>query len=61
MSDQSNVDHPVSGGRACKSTPPKKKTKTWYQKAFNTEWLKDPSLKSWVKPDPNDKYTVKSC
>lgn len=51
MSDQSDVDDPVPGGSACRSrTTPKKKTKAWYQQAFNTEWLKDPGLKSWVKP-----------
>lgn len=58
MSDQSD-DDPVPGGSGCRSrTPPKKKTKTWYQQAFNTEWLKDSGLKDWVKPDANDKYTV---
>lgn len=30
----------------------------WYSQSFNDEWLKDPELKHWIKPDPKDKYIV---
>ena len=40
------------------STPPKKKTKTWYQQCFKKEWLMDPELKDWLQTDVKDKYAA---
>lgn len=39
-------------------TPPKKKQKLWYSQSFNQDWLTDPELKDWIKPDPKDKNVV---
>lgn len=39
-------------------TPPKKKIKMWYSQSFNSDWLNDPKLNNWIKPDPKDKYIV---
>lgn len=40
------------------TTPPKKKQKLWYSQSFNQDWLTDPELKDWIKPDPKDKNVV---
>ena len=39
-------------------SPPRKKTKTWYKQAFKQEWLQEEEFKSWVKPDPSDKFSA---
>ncbi|XP_045616587.2 lipoamide acyltransferase component of branched-chain alpha-keto acid dehydrogenase complex, mitochondrial isoform X2 [Procambarus clarkii] len=39
-------------------SPPRKKSKVWYQQVFNNEWLRDPDLKTWLKPDSNDKFSA---
>lgn len=51
MSESGDPEPGVSGS----NTPPRKKSKGWYQQSFNPEWLQDPELKDWVKPDPKDK------
>ena len=50
-------DSAVPRGSGDKS-PPKKKAKVWYQRAFNDEWLSDPELKDWIKPAASDRYAV---
>ena len=40
------------------STPPKKKTKVWYQQSFKKEWLVDPEFKDWLQADAKDKYAA---
>ena len=56
MSGLSGQGDPEPGGRSGSNTPPRKKSKGWYQQSFNSGWLEDPELKDWVKPDLKDKY-----
>lgn len=45
-------------GSSTHNTHPKKRAKVWYQQTFKSEWLDDPELCKWVKPDRANKYTV---
>ncbi|XP_068232164.1 zinc finger BED domain-containing protein 5-like [Palaemon carinicauda] len=56
MSDSSDPETGTSNS-GC-NTPPRKKSKRWYQQSFNKQWLTDVELRDWVKEDPNDKNTA---
>ena len=48
----------MSDSESGEKTPPKKKPKVWYNQAFKSDWLNDPELKDWIKPDPADRFVV---
>jgi len=65
MGDESEDDSKMTGTGPALLTPPRKKSKVWYQQAFCEEWMADGELKDWIKPDSGNRYaaicTVCSC
>jgi len=58
MSGESDDKIRKPGSSAGSDTPPRKKVKLWYKQAFNDEWLSDPELKDWIRPDSSNRYAV---
>lgn len=49
---------PSGSGASTPVTPPKKRSKVWYQQAFRQEWLSDVEFKDWLQADSKDKHVV---
>lgn len=49
---------PSGSGASTPVTPPKKRSRPWYQQAFRQEWLSDEEFKDWLQADSQDKHVA---